>query len=143
MDALYIKKGFTDYLDKKLGKNPKFSEQRAFLLNHPRRHIAETNVQKEIKQCSLKWGAKFQKPHVDKLIEAGASIFFDCAIAAKTKELLTEAELARLRQKDGELADTQLMVDEMEREANSTAVTKSMAVPSAQQTGKDLGGSKD
>lgn len=133
MDALYISKGFTDFIKDKVGKNPKYKEQLEFLLRHERRHIAEKNVLKEIKTSSLKWGARFTKKHVDQLITAGASVFCDCAIAAKIKDLMTDAELRRLEQNSEEarMADAQDMVNQMEKEALSTAVTKSMAVPSA------------
>lgn len=147
MDALYIKKGFTSFIMEKV-KNPKFREQRDFLLNHERRHIAETNVMKEIKQCSLRWGARFQKKHVDQLITAGASVFCDCAIAAKIKDLMTDAELQRQRSncEEARMADAQDMVDQMEKEALSTAITKSMAVKRAEPTtggagSGELGGS--
>lgn len=149
MDALYISKGFTDFIKDKVGKNPKYKEQLDFLLRHERRHIAEKNVMKEIKTASLRWGARFTKKHVDQLITAGASVFCDCAIAAKIKELMTDAELRRLEQNSEEsrMADAQDMVDQMEKEALSTAITKSMAVKSAESTtggasSSEMGGSR-
>ncbi len=132
-----MKQGFTNYIGKLLKGKPHLHEQKQFLLNHERRKIAEENVQKECNAASLRWGARFNKKKLDQLIEAGASIFCDCAIAAKIRQLTTDAELKRLESKAGELADTQAMVDEMEREAMSTAIHKPGAdVPNAEEACK-------
>lgn len=129
MDAIYIKKGFEAYIREKT-VNPKHAEQRSFLLNHERRHIAEKNVLMEIKNTSMRWGARFQKKHVDMLILAGAQVFCDCALAAKIKELMTEAELKRQIQnaEENRIKDAEDMVQQMEKEVLSTAITKSMLV---------------
>jgi hypothetical protein len=124
MDALYVKGGFTKFINKMILNHP---EQKNFLLRHERRHIAEENVLKEIRHCSLKWGNRFNQKKLDELIEAGASFFCQCAISAKIKQLMTDAEIKRLESKESELQDTQNWLDDMEKEAMSTAVSVSMA----------------
>lgn len=124
MDPLYIKKGFDLVAMKVTANKP---EQRAFLLSHPKRKIAEENVSREIKTASLRMGQRFKRKQLDQLIQAGAELFFSLAISAKIKDLMTAAELARHVSKAGEIADTQNMVSEWEKESLSTAVTK--AVP--------------
>ena len=144
MDAIFVKKKFDDYF-RSITKGK--LEQQQFLLNHPRRKIAEENVLKEIKVASLRMGNRFQKKQLDMLIIAGAQIFGQLAINAKIKELMTAAELRRHEQKAGELADTQAMVDDMTREAMSTAITKAVpglrdgAGQAGQENGDQLGGS--
>lgn len=125
MDALYVRNAFTDFIKKKTIM-VNHAEQRKFLLTHERRHIAETNILKEIKSCQLRFGARFQKKQLDLLIEAGASVFCDCALAAKIKELMTEADLKLAEQKAGEIADTQQWVDDMKKEFESTTIKKYM-----------------
>lgn len=125
MDAFYVKKAFDDYA-LKVTSGDKL-EQRQFLLSHPKRNIAEQNVLREIKVASLRMGRKFDRKRLDQLILAGAQIFFQCAINAKIRDLITSAELKRHEQKAGELADTQAMVDDWGKEAMRTSITK--AVP--------------
>lgn len=124
MDALYIKKAFTDYIKAKVPV--KFEEQREFLIKHERRHIAERNCLEQHNIASLKMGARYQKKQMDQLILAAAQIFCQCALAAKVKDLMTEAELKRVTQNSEEsrMKDAQDMVDQMEKEAMSTAITK-------------------
>lgn len=114
-----------EYVVQKLGVG-KYAEQKQFLLKHPKRTIIETQIQKEIRTASIRFGARFDKKKLDELILAGSQLFFQLAIAAKVKELMTAAELARHQQKAGEIADTEQLVRDMEKEAMSTAVTKSV-----------------
>lgn len=130
MDALYIKKGFSDLMMKVTAQKP---TQRDFLLNHPRRHLAEQNVMKEMRVMSFTWGAKFQKKQLDELITAGATFFCLAAIKQKEDELLTAAERQRRIDKNFELERTQAMADDMMKEAMSTAISGPGAdIPNAQ-----------
>lgn len=126
MDIFYIRKRMDEYVVQKLGVG-KYAQQKQFLLNHPKRPIIETQIQKEIRTASLRFGARFDRKKLDELILAGSQLFFQLAMAAKVKELMTAAELARHQQKAGEIADTEQLVRDMEKEAMSTAITK--AVP--------------
>lgn len=125
MDIFYVKQQL-DALAIKVTQGNKL-EQRQFLLKHPRRTIIEQQILKEIKQASLRMGPKFNRKKLDELITCGGQLFYNLAISAKIKELMTAAELKRHEQKAGEIADTQAFVDDMAKEAMSTAVTK--AVP--------------
>ena len=131
VDAKLVKAGFDLFIKLRYKDNPDLMH---FTLTHERRHIAETNVMREIRLCSQLPRLKFNKKKLEQLIAAGASVFCDLAKAAKEKELMSKNELRRLESKAGELAETQAWVDDMAREANSTAIHK--AVPGLRDAGQ-------
>lgn len=123
MDARIVTVGFDFFIRTRWKDKPELMH---FTLIHERRHIAELNVMREVQMCAKNPRMKFDKKKLEMLIAAGASIFCDLAKAAKDKQLMSRAELARLEAKAGEIEQTQAMVDEWEREALSTAVSKAM-----------------
>lgn len=123
MDSLQVRLAFTKYIDSR--KIPE--DKKLFLKNHERRALAERNCLEQI------WAAgrlkNFNGKKLDLLITTAAQLFCDLAIRKKIEDLMSPAERARAVAKAGELQDTQRMVDEMAKEAMSTATTKSMWVP--------------
>lgn|SRR3990167_2008819 len=124
VDLRIVTAGFEVFIKERFKNDPAL---RFFILNHEKRHISEANVMREVRVCERMPRMKFDKRKLELLIAAGASIFCDLAKAAKQKQMMSAAELTRHERKASEHADTQAMVDEWAKEAQSTAVTK--AVP--------------
>lgn len=111
-------------------------DKKLFLKNHERRALAEANCLKEIWNAQRTLKNRFDKRKLDLLIKTAAQLFCDLAVRKKIEDLMTPAAKAQAIAKAGELQDTQRMVDEMAKEAMSTATTKSMWVPGGQQKDK-------
>lgn len=118
-----VKKGFDRHLKEMFGQKPDILK---WILSHPRRELFEKNLCQEIRLAEFKFGARMNVAKLNLLITHGCNLFADCCINNKTKEMMSAAELKRHEQKAGELKDTQGLVDDMEKEYLSTAVTKSV-----------------
>jgi hypothetical protein len=118
-----IQQGYEDVVRALPGK---FQEQKHFLMTHPNLPIWKKNMLKEIFTAEMNPRLKLGPDHIRELIKAGAQIAVQCFINAKIKDLMTPAELRRHQEKADEMKDTQSMLDDMAKEAMSTATTKGM-----------------
>lgn len=127
MDSLQVRLAFSKYIESR--RIPE--DKKLFLKNHERRSLAERNCLEQIWNAQRTLKNRFDKRKLELLITTAAQLFCDLAIKKKIEDMLSPADKARLIAKAGELQDTQRMVDEMAKEAMSTATTKSMWVPDA------------
>jgi hypothetical protein len=127
MDALQVRLAFSAYIESR--RIPE--DKKLFLKNHERRGLAERNCLEQVWNAQRTLKNRFNKEKLELLVTTAAQLFCDLAIKKKIEDLMTPAEKARCVAKAGELQDTQRMVDEMAKEAMSTASTKSMWVPGA------------
>lgn len=125
MDSLYVRLRFSSFIESR--EIP--DDKKLLLKNHERRGIAEENCLREIANAARTLKNRFDRRKLDLLIDTAASLFCDLAVRKKIEDMMSPAERARAIQKAGELDETQRMVDEMAKEAMSTATTKSMWVP--------------
>lgn len=126
MREALIKEFWEGYVKKTFQTKPDIMR---FLLKHERRALAEKNLRLQVFNAELKFRTKMDKAKLQRLVEAGATIFCDLALKEIHTRHMTAAEKRVQEAKAGREKEVAEWYAEENRDALSTATKMSMFNP--------------